>query len=445
MSMDLVVGVAVRKRATAISDTLRSAPGSGSSPAQGGRRPGSRRALVLAAAFLMLAAPAPALAGNTVRAEEHDTLPTGSPVAMPCVRTSFRGNYNGYTALGERRLSNFTSTTLSGPVSASNFGTLDCEPTQVKLTMPGEYVLVTTSAQSGERVICNAEDPCDGPDGEFYWKWADAPDLSYYIVHTTKFTVEGKPNRFSPNERAGLALGGENLDALLIGYGACAVVPKCSVFGGVGTAITATVKFVVGKLAKDPPVGNFRAIQDPERLKAPAVLGGGGNAAQSLDRLIANETQLVAQGRALRTAVDRAGGAKQARSRAWEVKQMQAAGRFAVQMAALLRGEPSLRKLAVAELKRSGIGASQGSPEQVAVFRTQVAQHGLPVDIVNALKALHTPANEIEDIRFTVAAGGPTTPTDAFPDNLTAPGQLSALARAASALESFARHAQRFR
>ncbi|MDD5560152.1 hypothetical protein [Candidatus Methylomirabilis sp.] len=153
--------------------------------------------------------------------------------------------------------------------------------------------------------------------------------------------------------------------------------------------------------------------------------------------LFSNLAQEIGFTKALLTSVERAQGAEEAGDAFWKSQQMQAAAYFASQLATALNVQPELRANVQIALQATGRPSILITADDIANFQRDVAAHGLPVFLTEALTQLGADSATIERIRNSLIALSPSADVVSFPEMLTDPALITSLQEAAQALSQF--------
>lgn len=192
-------------------------------------------------------------------------------------------------------------------------------------------------------------------------------------------------------------------------------------------------------LSSDPPDQNFRSVPVPIRVQLPTVASGSGisaSAAARLNTLIAACSRADSLAQPLLTAVNRAGGATDAGAANWEKVQLQAAGRFASQLAPLDLTCMSDLRTATSTLANAHDTKAVISSANVEALISWVKAHGLPAGITSVLRGAGDGA-PIQSALATEIAGLPDQPiTIAYPS--VSPAFVSEIKNEVAILKAFA-------
>lgn len=199
-------------------------------------------------------------------------------------------------------------------------------------------------------------------------------------------------------------------------------------------------------LAVDPPDPNYTVIAEPEPPSVPAVNpqpGVSPEAAVALNAYLAEGVRTVGLMRAWITSVERAWGAKDAGSEAWEARQMAAAGRRAASLAQSLERSMPLLLNASAALKESGLSTPLLDLDEVRRVQGSIARDGIPEPLLSQLKQFGFTADEIEAIRYGLLSADPKALQGPASDLVTSidPGLVHDLGQVVAELRAFAERA----
>lgn len=193
--------------------------------------------------------------------------------------------------------------------------------------------------------------------------------------------------------------------------------------------------------------GSFRSYARPPRARAVHIHAEGhidAAAARALNAMLSNEGQTQALVQAWTESIARARAAATHGSRQWTIRQVRAAARFALQAAAGYDRDIDLRRKAHAALRHAGARELRPTAAQVATIKSQVAAHGLPADIVSALRAVGLDSAQIAALQAGLLAAPDASLTrPALLAPLVDPTALASARRMAAALRSYARRAKR--
>jgi hypothetical protein len=221
------------------------------------------------------------------------------------------------------------------------------------------------------------------------------------------------------------------------GFGA----PVAIVFGVLAGA-NCTLAYLNDRAARDPVDPNFRAIAKPKTPAVPKVVAGNGlsaAAAAAVNKLLAVQAKQIGLARAIVTAFDRSQGAHVKKQTAWEKKQVQAAGRYAAQLATLMLTEAKLRPGVRAALP----SIPPVSFEQAFAVGEPFARGTLPSELGSLLAKLDAKKAEQQEIRAQIAVIDPGLYDGDVRATIADPLQLTYLRQAAAYLKAFAKSAAR--
>ena len=162
-------------------------------------------------------------------------------------------------------------------------------------------------------------------------------------------------------------------------------------------------------LLKDPPDAAFRLIAHPASVGGPATKvqpgkGLKGTDARVLSALLSEMAHESAVAVALRTAVDRAGGAAQAGDTAAERRQIAAAVKYALSDAKLLDVQPKLLASAARVLRSLPAGRLRPTAKGLAAFRLALQKHGFSATYVARQRRLGVTSQQLKFYRLVLLA-----------------------------------------
>ncbi|MGH2856448.1 MAG: hypothetical protein ACRDMJ_03075 [Solirubrobacteraceae bacterium] len=195
------------------------------------------------------------------------------------------------------------------------------------------------------------------------------------------------------------------------------------------------------------PGGSFRSYARPPRSR-PVHVGAEGHidaaAARALNAMLSNEGQTQALVQAWTDSIARAQAAASHGSRQWTIRQVRAAAKFALQAAAGYDRDIDLRRKASAALRHAGARELTPTVTQVAAIKAQISAHGLPADIVAALRSAGLSTAQIAALQAgLLAAPDDSLARPALLAPLVDPTALTNARRMAAALRGYARSAKR--
>lgn len=264
----------------------------------------------------------------------------------------------------------------------------------------------------------------------------------YSIQHFWGITI-GPDGFFSKKDKDALAKSSANLAIVAAGLAAYALKNPTALWATLGSAAYGINSAINNRLALDPPDRHFRAIPRPHPPRFPRVTAEGGltqAAATSLNAFNANIARTIGFGKAVVSTVERAQGARRAKNKRWQRRQLKAARIYARKLAITVRANKKLRGRAKAALDSSGLSATHISAAEFRAFQQQVKTSGLPQSLNDTLKALGANAAFRADIRTKFLLLNPndvaalTLP--AMIDNATLTAALQAAAKALSDFSS---------
>lgn len=305
-------------------------------------------------------------------------------------------------------------------------------------------------AYSGGRAIKFKNLVTGSPDS--YTATLEPPDEDRSGGDITKWTVQHfwgitigpvDEHFFSQKDKDRLAKSSADLNVAAGGLAAGFVKDPAAVWGGLGSAAYWVLGAVNGRLALDPPDRHFRAIAKPRTPHFRTVTAGGtlnAAAASALNRLNKNDARIIAFGRAEVTSVERAQGAKRARNKRWQKRQLKAARKYARQDAAAIKANAHLRAAAKSALAASGYGGSGITLADVLAFQQDVRAHGLPGWLNGDLRAIGADASFRKQIKGSILLLDPNDVVAAaasIPNLLDSAALSAAFANAVKALRDF--------
>jgi hypothetical protein len=148
-----------------------------------------------------------------------------------------------------------------------------------------------------------------------------------------------------------------------------------------GTPVAALSSLVAGGLAlvaADPVDMNFMTIATPQTVPLPGNLGIAASLAN-------DEAKAIAITSALLTSINRYQGAVAAGDLFWQQQQLSAIQDYQSQLETLLQNIPQDLRDIIKQYVASGMSSIRFTSSQVLAAETQLAQFGLPQDIINLL------------------------------------------------------------
>lgn len=211
-------------------------------------------------------------------------------------------------------------------------------------------------------------------------------------------------------------------------------------FCGAGAAMHA--------LALDPIDPNYRIVAKPKMPPAPRVAAGEGvsrAAASALNELLALQAKEIGLAAAILTAFNRSQGAHVKKQTVWEKRQMQASGKYAAQLSALMLSEAKLRTRVKSELSASVEGRdldTEVSEDDAYAFQLSLATGSLPARLAAGLKKLGLTSVELKEVRSQlIVRNHPTLYAGDAIAAIAGPSDLAQLRQVAADLKSFSRQA----
>ena len=200
------------------------------------------------------------------------------------------------------------------------------------------------------------------------------------------------------------------------------------------------------RLADDPPDPNFRVIARPitPSLAMQPVAASDGlspRQASALNALLSNKEQCSGIAEAILVAINRAQGAHEAGDSGGEIRQMDAARSYALQLVALTRVQPALLAELSASAQEAGF-PSAITADDIKQFQTEVSLNGLPVQLQQMLRELGASDADLETYRLSLlkqdeSANVPLGEGNVF-RALSDPAILADITESAAALDTFA-------
>jgi hypothetical protein len=223
------------------------------------------------------------------------------------------------------------------------------------------------------------------------------------------------------------------LGMVAAGPGALILIGVAAAFAGAGVGFTA--------LSRDPVDSNFRVVAKPTFPPEPKITAGADvseRGAAAARKLLAIQMREIGFVRALQTALNRSQGAHVKKQTAWEKKQMQAAGRYAAQLAAALLADAKLRPSVVPALAGSEVATVRATDTIAFATERSFVRTDLPASIRSSWSSLHLTKEERDEIHAQIMAVDgsfyPRTAANVIAD----PKAVGALRRAAKSLQAFA-------
>ena len=223
--------------------------------------------------------------------------------------------------------------------------------------------------------------------------------------------------------------------------GGCLAIPQCDAFVGavLNTYTIETIKNFGGAL--DPPDPNFTTIATPTYSAPPSLSLQPGITQAEINAgngLFANLVKQAGLYDAMVTSINRAQGAVAAGNASWEIKQLQAARFYAMQIANYMKQEPTLRSTFVSALQAAGFPTFQITPDQVSSFRTAVTNNGLPQNVVQLMTNLGVDPVSIAGLDELIVDFPIDSAAGSYPGNFNPPTLVTAEGQAAASLNHFA-------
>jgi hypothetical protein len=198
------------------------------------------------------------------------------------------------------------------------------------------------------------------------------------------------------------------------------------------------------KLSFDPVDTRFKTIAKPRIPNVAKVVASGDLSAalaKAFNDLFAARAKGVGYAGAVITSINRAQGAYAKKQKAWEEKQMRAAGRYAKNLASAFDEERRVRPR-VATLV-GGLDLAVNAAEDVAAFRDSLIRNGLPSDLAAGLARLGLSKADRTLVHGWLLATDFSRLTVNPYGSIGDPKLLAALRKASAGLRDFARKAER--
>jgi hypothetical protein len=216
---------------------------------------------------------------------------------------------------------------------------------------------------------------------------------------------------------------------------------------GTGSAAFGASAVSDGWKADDPIDPNYAHVATPvypAPLLLPATPGPTGAMVAAYNALAANVSQDAGLTTAMVTALNRAEGASKAGDTTWARRQLVAASSYANADAQVVRAKTrvlaSLRQAIAEAGARFSVSAAQARQ-----FEQDVVAHGLPASVLQLLSSSGMGASRLSQLEASLRASPAAAGQLVFPDLLTDPQLVQAIAGEAAALEQFARGARHVR
>jgi hypothetical protein len=233
----------------------------------------------------------------------------------------------------------------------------------------------------------------------------------------TAYTVPGKepaPRLTDQQKREWAGLAGAMITPSGAGIACLVALGVIATPLGIALAVYGAIHIAVGlyalKQAFDPVDLSFRSIAKPKIPVVPKVSAGEGLPAASarvLNDLFAVQAREIGLGRAIATAFDRSQGAHVKKQTTWEKRQVQAAGRYAAQLASALLTDASLRPKVNAALADSGLADLTLTYEDALASGESLVWKGFPAEVKTTLVKLGLTKAEQNELRAQLATTDP--------------------------------------
>ncbi len=244
------------------------------------------------------------------------------------------------------------------------------------------------------------------------------------------FTVNAK-KRFTQDEKDKFAKYALILGGVGGGLGTvsaiCALAPEpiatkvCAVVGALGAGASAILAAKYGLMALDPCDPNFTIIYQPVLLTIPLIPAQPGITqaeADAANAWLLNEAQQLALTQAIQISINRANCAAAAGDTTNETKQMQAAGKYAIQLAGFLNAAAGTRADLVSAIQAAGFVPVTFTASDVFNYELNLLFFGLPGDTLQALIDLGADANTINFVTGLLMVQDVNQTAGTFPDFL---------------------------
>lgn len=226
------------------------------------------------------------------------------------------------------------------------------------------------------------------------------------------------------------------LGMVTVGPAALVLIGVAAAFAGAGVGFTA--------LNLDPVDPNYRVVAKPRFPSPPKVTAGDGvseRAAAAVRKLLGIQMREIGLQRALLTSLNRSQGAHVKKQASWEKKQMQAAGRYASQLAAAVLADVKLRPTVVAALADTEIASLRPTDEIAFSTEGSFIEKDLPASFRTALSKLGLTKAEQTEVHGQLVAADPSFWPRGAAATIAGPKALAALRNAARSLQAFAKKA----
>jgi hypothetical protein len=283
------------------------------------------------------------------------------------------------------------------------------------------------------------------------WQVYNVGGASGSGTSTTKYKVPGKepaPRLTDQQKRGWVGLAGAMITPSGVGIACLVALGVIATPLGIALAVYGAIHIAVGlyalKQAFDPVDLNFRSIAKPKIPVVPKVAAGEGLPAASarvLNDLFAVQAREIGLGRAIATAFDRSQGAHVKKQTTWEKRQVQAAGRYAAQLASALLADASLRPKVNAALADSGLADLTLTYEDALASGESLVWKGFPAEVKATLAKLGLTRAEQNEMRAQLATTDPGLYDGDVLGLVANPRQIGLLRNVAAGLKAFSNKA----